>query len=254
MSNTEIIKYNYLRKNPIEESMEATGMTRMQCLNYINNSKWSHFRQLYSQRIPMHEVIQKSGLTIQECKVFIKNYNLLKIEQRNKKLLKPKTIKIRSKTNPSFAVKIKFKKPKAKNKPSKTTRVPSIRTKNKPSKPVRVPNIRTRYSPSKEQKLKYSTRNKVKNFQKRGIVTEPYDYLDVIKCLKNNPYCYISQEKIDIYDTRSWSLDHFIPVSKGGDSNLNNLKFCKTKYNYMKHAMLFDEFVDACKKIAAIHG
>lgn len=213
MSNTEIIKYNYLHKNPIENSIEKTGMTRMDCLDCINNSKWSNFRYFYSQRISMHEVMQKSELTLQECEIFIKSYHLPKIEQRNKKLLKP--TKKQQKATPKKAV---------------------------PKKAI-----------SNEEHFIKNVKLKTKNFQSKSKITKPYTYLDVVKLLKDSPRCYITKEKINLYDTKSWSLDHFIPASKGGSSDISNMKLCKTRYNYMKWVMTFDEFIEACKKVAEIH-
>lgn len=107
---------------------------------------------------------------------------------------------------------------------------------------------------TKFQKFIYSTKAKVSSFQRRGKVKNPFSYEDVLDYLFTNPFCYLSGEPIDVYSTKDWSLDHFIPVSKGGSSDFDNLRICKTKYNYMKYNFLFDEFLEYCKKIVKRHS
>jgi len=105
----------------------------------------------------------------------------------------------------------------------------------------------------KDQKFKYAFRQKVKRFQSRSPVKEPYSDEDALNYIKENPYCYISKEPIDIYDISTYSFDHYIPTAKGGSSELDNLRICKLKYNKMKQDLLFDEFIAEIKKLYEIH-
>jgi hypothetical protein len=45
------------------------------------------------------------------------------------------------------------------------------------------------------------------------------------------------------------SIDHILPLSKGGDSDISNLCLVTKEVNYMKHTMGAEEFIDLCKII-----
>lgn len=126
----------------------------------------------------------------------------------------------------------------------------------KQSKVNKILNIKPKpyKKPSKEKKFEANFKQKVKRFQSRSVVNTPYSDKDVLDFIKSNPYCYISQDKIDIYDLSSYAFDHYIPVSKGGSSDLENLRICKSMYNIMKWDMLFNDFVNHCKKVVEVHG
>lgn len=68
------------------------------------------------------------------------------------------------------------------------------------------------------------------------------------ECLKN-PICYWTGIKLNLLDTKSYELDHLIPVSKGGTNDYNNIVLSSKFANRMKHDLLPKEFIDNCKLV-----
>ena len=79
-------------------------------------------------------------------------------------------------------------------------------------------------------------------------------YEEDIKFLKGNPYCYITGEKIDLNKTETYSLDHIIPISRGGKRDIENMGLTTRMVNQAKNAMLPEEFIDLCKKVLYHNG
>ncbi len=69
-----------------------------------------------------------------------------------------------------------------------------------------------------------------------------------------NPICYLTGEPIDTSDLASYSLDHINPISKGGDSSLENLGITTRKANQSKSDLTHKEFLELCKKVLIHHG
>ena len=65
-----------------------------------------------------------------------------------------------------------------------------------------------------------------------------------------NPKCHYTKERIDLNDSDGFSLDHIIPLSRGGKSSLDNLAIVKKQINQAKYNMLPEEFISMCKKVA----
>jgi CRISPR/Cas system Type II protein with McrA/HNH and RuvC-like nuclease domain len=80
----------------------------------------------------------------------------------------------------------------------------------------------------------------------------PFD--EEIKYLKENPYCYLTGEKIDLDKTETYSLDHIIPLSRGGTRSIENMGLTIRYANQAKNAMLVGEFLELCKKVLTHHG
>lgn len=70
----------------------------------------------------------------------------------------------------------------------------------------------------------------------------------------NNPYCYLTGEKIDLLDNSAYQLDHIIPHSKGGSNSLENMGLTTKNANQAKSDMTKDELIDLCKKILIHNG
>lgn len=65
-------------------------------------------------------------------------------------------------------------------------------------------------------------------------------------CQKQALYCPISGEKLT---RENISIDHIIPLTKGGTNAVNNLRFVTLKVNTAKHIMSDIEFVSFCQNI-----
>jgi hypothetical protein len=94
----------------------------------------------------------------------------------------------------------------------------------------------------------YTIKNKAKllpmwqrNYLKRrarlaGVNSERYEKLDVFK--RDNGTCYICSENIDVLlewpHPKSFSIDHVVPLSKGGNNTLDNVASTHLRCNLSK--------------------
>jgi 5-methylcytosine-specific restriction endonuclease McrA len=115
----------------------------------------------------------------------------------------------------------------------------------------------------KSRKIK-NTKESVRKFQKRdndikkrgkvnNNLNTTFSWTDVIEKFGENTNCYLSGEKINLYE-KGYSFDHIIPVSLGGDNSLDNLGVSNEKVNRMKTDMIPDEFINWCRKILEFNG
>lgn len=77
---------------------------------------------------------------------------------------------------------------------------------------------------------------------------------DVINKFGENPICYLTGEKIDIYSPKDYNFDHIIPRSRGGSNNIDNLGICTKKVNSAKGDMTPEEFIALCKSVLEHNG
>lgn len=101
---------------------------------------------------------------------------------------------------------------------------------------------------------------RITQFRRRNkgpIKTRPVDSSDrygvkqVLERIGANPKCYITGKPIDILDTSSWTLDHIVPVCKGGPNSLDNMGLCLRQINEAKGELLLEEFVQLCRDVIA---
>lgn len=90
---------------------------------------------------------------------------------------------------------------------------------------------------------------KIYTFRRKSDMSNDITIENILNKFGENPTCYLTGEKIDIYDTRSYHFDHIIPVSKGGNSNIENLGICTREVNLAKRDMTDKEFIELCKKV-----
>lgn len=77
---------------------------------------------------------------------------------------------------------------------------------------------------------------------------------DVISKIGKNPVCYLTGERIDINNTKTYHFDHIVPTSKGGTNDLDNLGICTKKANMSKCDMTPQELIDFCKSVLIHNG
>ena len=83
-----------------------------------------------------------------------------------------------------------------------------------------------------------------------GRDSESKNYVDKII---NNPYCYLTGEKIDLDKNKSYCLDHKIPYSISQDNSIENMGLCTVLANKAKSDMEIEDFLELCKKVLIYH-
>jgi hypothetical protein len=79
-------------------------------------------------------------------------------------------------------------------------------------------------------------------------------YKEDMKFLIENPYCYLTGEKIDLCKPATYSLDHKLPLSRGGSRDLSNMGLTTKIANQAKHSMTPNELINFCKKVLIHNG
>ena len=77
---------------------------------------------------------------------------------------------------------------------------------------------------------------------------------DVLNKVGSKPRCYLTGLPIDIQQPSTYSFDHIIPASRGGDNSLENLGVCTRLANSAKTDMTPDELINLCKLILQNNG
>lgn len=96
--------------------------------------------------------------------------------------------------------------------------------------------------------------NKIKNFKSEGSMSSDITYDDLMNKIGDDPKCYLTGDKINLEDTRSWHLDHIVPVSKGGDNSIENCNIATKEANMAKSDMSIDDFTALCQKVLIAQG
>jgi CRISPR/Cas system Type II protein with McrA/HNH and RuvC-like nuclease domain len=67
--------------------------------------------------------------------------------------------------------------------------------------------------------------------------------------LGDNPKCYLTGKEIDLSKSRSYSLDHIIPRSKGGDNSIDNCGLSCREANQAKSDLSLEDFISLCQSV-----
>lgn len=67
-------------------------------------------------------------------------------------------------------------------------------------------------------------------------------------------HCYLTGEKINLNEPKSYQFDHIIPISQGGESSLDNIGLTTKGANVSKNGMMLEEYVELCKRILEHNG
>ena len=104
---------------------------------------------------------------------------------------------------------------------------------------------------SKETNIRKIIKMKRDNFarNKNGDNDYMFSIDELIEHIGDNPKCYLTGKKIDLSDSSSYSLDHIIPRSKGGDSSLENCALACREANQAKSDLNLEEFIDLCQAV-----
>ena len=72
---------------------------------------------------------------------------------------------------------------------------------------------------------------------------------ELIEKLGDNPKCYLTGKEIDLSKSGSYSLDHIVPKSKGGENSLENCGLTCREANQAKSDLDLEEFVSLCQAV-----
>lgn len=65
----------------------------------------------------------------------------------------------------------------------------------------------------------------------------------------SRPKCYLTGREIDLSKSRTYSLDHIVPRSKGGNNSLENCGLTCSEANRAKSDLSLDEFISLCQSV-----
>lgn len=99
-----------------------------------------------------------------------------------------------------------------------------------------------------EKILKMKLREFFRNYED-GSEIHMFKINELKEKIGNNPMCYLTGRPIDLTKSRSYSLDHIIPSSKGGLNTLENCGLTCSQANKAKSDMTLDEFYKLCKEV-----
>ena len=100
-------------------------------------------------------------------------------------------------------------------------------------------------------KVKRIIQKKIYAFLLRGNTNMNIGFTedDLFNKIKENPKCYLTGRDIDVSKPSQWSLDHIIPVSKGGVNSLENCGITCKEANHAKNNLLLNEFIKLCHDV-----
>ena len=102
-----------------------------------------------------------------------------------------------------------------------------------------------------QPKLSYDQKvlSKISNFQKNVPKEDRWGIYEFVEKFGKTPKCYITGIEINLKDISSWSLDHIIPISKGGNSGIDNCGITLMDINLAKNKLILEEFIQLCKMV-----
>lgn len=110
------------------------------------------------------------------------------------------------------------------------------------------------------RKAKKGLRNKIHCFSRKingakGLKDSwQFSLKDILNKYQQNSFCYLTGDKIDLNNPASYSFDHIVPFSRGGENTLDNLGLSTKEANQAKHDKIPEEFIALCIKVLKHHG
>ena len=125
----------------------------------------------------------------------------------------------------------------------------SIRMENDEIKKIKYKEYRKKFIEKAKQDKYFKLKRRVGMFQKGEKQINRFTHLDVLNKFGENTVCYLTGKPINLLETHTYSFDHFIPLAKGGNSSLENLRVCLPEVNRMKTDLPYEDFINLCKQI-----
>jgi CRISPR/Cas system Type II protein with McrA/HNH and RuvC-like nuclease domain len=100
---------------------------------------------------------------------------------------------------------------------------------------------------------------KIQNFQSKRRAynnkeIERFSLEDFKRHLNGHYRCYLTGQDINLSDTKSYQLDHIIPIAQGGKNTLENCGLVSKKANQAKNELSHSDFITLCLRIVKHHG
>jgi 5-methylcytosine-specific restriction endonuclease McrA len=113
---------------------------------------------------------------------------------------------------------------------------PSILRKRKNNTLIRILNL----------KLSSFFCNKKKEYNKSMA---KFGRKELLEKIGDNPKCAMTGKPINLWESSTYSLDHIVPRSKGGDNSLENCQLVCRQVNKAKTDMSVEEFIYLCEQV-----
>jgi len=123
---------------------------------------------------------------------------------------------------------------------------------NNETQKIKQKEYRDKFCKKARQDKYFTLKQRIIIFQKKSKQKINFTYLDVLNKFGENTVCYLTGKPINLLDSKTYSFDHFIPLAKGGSSNLDNLRICTPDINRMKTDLLYDDFINLCKLVVSV--
>ena len=72
---------------------------------------------------------------------------------------------------------------------------------------------------------------------------------ELLEKIGDNPKCAMTGKPINLWESSTYSLDHIVPRSKGGDNSLENCQLVCRQVNKAKTDMSVEEFISLCEQV-----
>lgn len=72
---------------------------------------------------------------------------------------------------------------------------------------------------------------------------------ELTKKIGNNPKCYLTGTPINLDNPQEYSLDHIVPITKGGQNTLENCGLISRRANIFKSDLLLNDVYHLCEQI-----
>lgn len=80
--------------------------------------------------------------------------------------------------------------------------------------------------------------------------TKGMKYPELLRSLIDSPFCALTGKPIYFNDVQSYSFDHLVPISRGGDCSKENFNLLSKEVDLAKNNLPMKFFVKMCKEIA----
>lgn len=103
---------------------------------------------------------------------------------------------------------------------------------------------------ARSKRSSHGLRHRLHGWKRRKAPDKDFTFDDVVKKFGNQPCCALSGLPIDFQDSRTYELDHIVPVCDGGSGNLDNMQLVRPEINMMKACLHEETFVRLCGLVA----